>query len=359
MTTRPDSVVLARPEPPPRTGALPLARVLPAPELRLNGEVDSNSPAVWDLVDGQPQLHVFTSVNGIAHRSEGPDLADLTSAVAVTWINPPEQGVWMEAVVADDAGTWYGYYHNERAGVECGDSGKVTPRIGAARSSDRGVTWEDLGPILEAPPDTSVCETTNQYFHGGVGDLSVVLDPDRQFLYIFYSEYLNDLSGQGVAMARMVWADRDLPAGRAEVWSRQAWVPPTEVLFDGDQVQASSWIYPGGSPLFTTTRSWHDAEGIADALWGPSVHWNTYLNRYVMLLNRASNVHFAQEGIYVSFSESLDQPGGWSAPRLILQGGSWYPQVMGLEPGDTDKTAGRVARLFLHGTSSYLLEFQR
>ena len=216
-TTRPDSVVLARPERPPRTGALPLTRVLPAPELRLNGEVDSNSPALWDLVDGQPQLHVFMSVNGIAHRSQGPDLADLTPAVAVTWVNPPEQGVWMEAVVADDAGTWYGYYHNERAGVECGDSGKVTPRIGAARSSDRGATWEDLGPILEAPPDTYVCDTTNQYFHGGVGDLSVMLDPDRQYLYVFYSEYLNELSDQGVAMARMAWADRDLPAGRAEV----------------------------------------------------------------------------------------------------------------------------------------------
>jgi hypothetical protein len=78
MTTRSDSLVLARPERPPRTGALPLTRVLPAPELRLNGEVDSNSPALWDLVDGQPQLHVFTSVNGIAHRSQGPDLADLT-----------------------------------------------------------------------------------------------------------------------------------------------------------------------------------------------------------------------------------------------------------------------------------------
>ena len=105
VSTRPASVVQARPERPPRTGPLPLARVQAAPELRLNGEVDSNSPALWDLVDGEPRLHVFTSVNGTTHRSEGPDLADLTPAAAVTWTNPPEQGVWMEAVVADDAGT--------------------------------------------------------------------------------------------------------------------------------------------------------------------------------------------------------------------------------------------------------------
>jgi hypothetical protein len=359
VTAPPAIVLLARPERPPRPGALPRARVQPAPELRLSGEVDSNSPALWDLVDGQPQLHVFTSVNGISHRSEGPDLTDLTAAVAVGWINPPQQGVWMEAVVADEAGTWYGYYHNERGGIECGASGKVLPRIGAARTLDRGVTWEDLGPILEAPPDTFVCDTTNRYFHGGVGDLSVMLDPDRQYLYIFYSEYLNDLSGQGVAMARMAWADRDAPAGRVDLWSQQTWLPPTEAAPAGDEPPLTSWIYPAGTPLFATTRSWHDAEGVSDAFWGPSVHWNSYLNQYVMLLNRTSDVHFAPVGIYVSYNEALDQPGQWSTPRLILPGGSWYPQVVGLEPGDTDKTAGQVARLFVHGTSSYYLEFQR
>ena len=56
---------------------------------------------------------------------------------------------------------------------------------GAARSFDRGATWDDLGRILEAPPDTYVCDTTNYYFHGGVGDLSVMLDPERQYLVLF------------------------------------------------------------------------------------------------------------------------------------------------------------------------------
>ena len=358
VSTRPASVVQARPERPPRTGPLPLARVQAAPELRLNGEVDSNSPALWDLVDGEPRLHVFTSVNGTTHRSEGPDLADLTPAAAVDLDQPAGTRCVDGGGRCRRRRYWYGYYHNERAGVECGDTGKVMPRIGAARSRDRGATWEDLGPILEAPPDTYVCDTTNHYFHGGVGDLSVMLDPDLQYLYIFYSEYLNELSGQGVAMARMAWADRDLPAGRVDLWSEQAWVPPTEIAAD-DEALAPSWIYPAGTPLFATTRSWHDAEGVADAFWGPSVHWNTHLNRYVMLLNRTSDVHFAQEGIYISYNVELDQPVQWSTPRLILQGGSWYPQVVGLEPGDTDKTAGRVARLFLHGTSSYFLEFQR
>lgn len=347
-----DAVLQARPRRPPLIGLLPQVAVQPAAELRFSGEVDSNSPALWDLVDGEPRLHVFTSSAGTTRRAEGPGLAELTPASDVLWNPAPEQGVWMEAVVADEAGTWYGYYHNERAGVVCGETGKVLPRIGAARSRDRGVSWEDLGPVLEAPPGTEVCDTTNYYFHGGVGDLSVMLDPDRQFLYVFYSEYLSELAGQGVAMARMVWADRDAPAGRMDVWNQEAWVPPTESL-------PSSWEYPMGTPLFPTSRSWHDPEGLADGFWGPAVHWNTYLGRYVMLLNRTRDVTFTQEGIYVSFNDTLDSPDQWSVPRQILEGGAWYPQVVGLETGDTDKTAGQVARLFLSGSSSYFLEFQR
>jgi hypothetical protein len=188
-----------------------------------------------------------------------------------------------------------------------------------------------------------------------------MLDSARQYLYLFYSEYTDDVSGQGVAIARMTWADRDVPSGRVAVWNQEAWVPPSEVteMDDAGQVVASSWTYPIGTPLFPATRSWHAADGIADGFWGPAVHWNTYLSRYVMLLNRTSDVNFTQEGLYISFGGSLDQPGQWSAPRQILKGGSWYPQVMGLEPYDTDKTAGQVARLFMSGSSRYVLEFQR
>ena len=46
----------------------------------------------------------------------------------------------MEAVVSAPDGTWYGYYHNERVATACGDTTKVVPRIGAARSKDHGAT---------------------------------------------------------------------------------------------------------------------------------------------------------------------------------------------------------------------------
>ena len=204
----------ARPERPPRVGAVPM----PGCGRRRK----SASTARWTATArpcgtssmAKPRMHVFMSFAGTTRRSEGLGVDDLTPALDVAWTTRPEQGVWMEAVVADDAGTWYGYYHNERAGVECGDTGKVMPRIGAARSFDRGVTWEDLGPVLEAPPGTSVCDTTNHYFHGGVGDRQRDARSRQAVSLHVLLRYLADLSGQGVAMARMAWANRDAPAGR-------------------------------------------------------------------------------------------------------------------------------------------------
>jgi hypothetical protein len=359
LTTVESTRVGARPRGP-LIGVGPQARLVSAAEVSFNGDVDSNSPAVWDLVDGAPRLHLFTSTAGVARRSEGDRIETLSRAADVTWIAAPQQGTWMEAVVADEQGVWYGYYHNERAGVVCGDTGKVLPRIGAARSSDRGVTWQDLGPILEAPLGSSVCETTNHYFHGGVGDVSVMLDHDHEYLYLFYSQYLTEMAAQGVVVARMAWAGRDEPQGRVDVWSGGAWIPPSgsvEVEENGEP-RARGSVNATGTPLFPTTRSWHDPDGITDAFWGPAVHWNTYLSRYVMLLNRAQDVHFTQQGIYVSYNESLD-PTSWSNPQLLLRGGRWYPQVMGLGTDGTDKVAGQTARLFMSGQSIYTIEFVR
>src|SRR5262249_30349603 len=84
-------------------------------------------------------------------------------------------------------------------------------------------------------------------------------------------------------------------------------------------------------------------------------------NSYVLLLNHAIDGNWAQEGIYISFNENLDNPLGWSAPeRLpIDQQLGFYPQVIGLESRETDKLASRVARLFIEGHSSWEIVFHR
>jgi hypothetical protein len=79
-----------------------------------------------------------------------------------------------------------------------------------------------------------------------------------------------------------------------------------------------------------------------------------------MLLNRARDEGFGNEGIYVSYARRLDDPTAWSPPRKLMNGGGWYPQVAGLEPASgTDKLASQRARFLLTGRSQHYIEFQR
>jgi hypothetical protein len=341
---------------------IPSATLVQTSTIRLTGAVDSNSPAIWDLTAGRNLMFMFTSWGGQPSQSVGTELSRLGPAKPVELSPVPPGGSWIEAVVKDVDGTLYGYYHNERVATVCPGSDKVIPRIGALRSSDHGLTWEDLGIILEAPPGSHDCDTTNRFLVGGIGDFSVMLDADSTDLYIFFSQYERADRLQGVAIARMAWADRDEPVGKVTVWLRnQVWLPARRAMPRGMDPNAPiRWIYPAGTPVYPAAEPWHDDDLVVDAFWGPSVHWNSYLQQYVMLLNKAKNSDWSEEGIYVAFAPRLDDPAFWSAPVKILDGGSWYPQVMGIEAGlGTDKVAGEWARLFISGRSSHLIHFSK
>lgn len=335
---------------------LPRAELTDAPLLHLPGDVDSNSPSIWERVSGRNALFLMTSAYGRPRLASGRNLAQLGPAAETVMEPWPGGEIWMEAILRDGDGTWYGYYHNENPANMCRGIDKMLPRIGAARSHDRGATWEPLGVVLEAPPRTYDCSTTNHFFVGGVGDFSVQLDAASQDIYFFYSQYLRDTSSQGVSVARLAWADRDAPRGKIMVWSDRAWVPATSFVTPFGE----RWAYPAAVPLFPTFESWHDGDPGVDAFWGPSVHWNTYLNMYVMLLNRAKNVDYYQEGIYISYAPALGDPRRWSKPQKILNGGKWYPQVLGLEDGSgTDKVAGEWARFIMLGSSRHFIRFHK
>lgn len=331
----------------------PTARLLPASRIDIPGQIDSSNPVVWDMVDGVSRMFVVTSWGGVPVRSSGPDLERLQHGGPVVFASHPGHGVWMESIVRDDAGAWYAYYHHERPAEVCGRPDRQLPRIGAARSTDRGQTWDAIGIVIDAPPGTDACDSTNRFVLGGVGDVSAMLDAESRDLYLFVSQYSRDPAGQGVGVARLAWADRDAPAGKATVWNAGAWLPASP---SGD----NNWIYPAGTPLAKAARPFHDGSSTNDVFWGASVHWNTYLEQYVMLLNRARDDQFGQEGIYVSFAATLSDPRRWTAPSKILNGGSWYPQVVGVEPGTgTDRLAGKRARFFMTGRSERMIEFER
>ncbi len=336
---------------------LPLARLVEAPRLVMPGAIDSNVPMTWDLVEGRWRLFALASWGGVPSLLSGWALTEMQDQGPVTIVRHPGHGIWIESIIPDDAGAWYGYYHHETPAFACGRPDRSVPRVGALRSTDKGGSWEDLGVIFEAPPGTDACASTNRYVIGGVGDVSAMLSADRRDLFLFISQYSNVPSDQGVAIGRLAWADRDAPVGRVSIWRDGAWLPPRQVTGLAD---AETWEYPSGTPLWPPVRPWHDGQATADAFWGPSVHWNRYLERYVMLLNRARDESFNNEGIYVSYAETLSDPRAWSAPQKIMNGGGWYPQVAGLEPAiGSDKDADRRARFFVTGRSERFIEFQR
>jgi hypothetical protein len=62
----------------------------------------------------------------------------------------------------------------------------------------------------------------------------------------------------------------------------------------------------------------------------------------------------------VSYAPRLDDPSLWTAPQKLLNGGRWYPQVIGVTPGvGTDKIAAATPRFFMSGKSEWVISFSK
>lgn len=337
---------------------VPTVTVVPAPPVRMRGaaspapdepgDVDCNSPAHWD---GEALYLINSAGHPWLLAGDAPDRMEALYR-RVEFDNEVSGARWIESTWRAPDGRLYGWYHNEPLGVCPGraDRHLTAPRIGAVRSDDLGATWHDLGFVLAAPPNTDRCDTANYYFAGGIGDFCVIPDRAADYLYFLTSTYA-PADQQGVAIARMAVPDRDAPTGRVWKWRDGRWNDPG---LGGDV-----------TPIYAAAVDWHRAD--ADALWGPSVHWNTHVERYVMLLNRAVDGDWTQEGVYASFCADLAVPTGWSEPRRILArpeidagpagAFAWYPQVLGETKPETDTLAGGEPRLFVRGQSRWRLRF--
>jgi hypothetical protein len=311
-----------------------------APEIVMPARiVDGNSPAFWE----NQRLRVFTST-GVPVSMIGREL-DRLRVGRDPVITPADHfPIWIEAVWADGDGTLYGWYHHESSG-SC--SGLVVPMIGAVVSRDGGRTFNDLGIVL-ASGDAPNCAARNGYFASGHGDFSVILDQNREYFYFLFTNYGGAASSQGVAVARLAFADRANPVGAVYKYHGGAWTEPG--------------IGGAVTPVFRAWAAWDRAD--TNSFWGPAVHWNTYLQQYVVLLNHACcATGWPQEGIYIAFNSDVSDPAGWSAPRKIAGekdmgiSPAYYPQVFGTAAPETDSLAGEVGRLFAKGLSRWEIVF--
>ncbi len=320
------SEAVSEPEPEPEFDFV----LIDAPPLWFPADVDSNSAAFWQ----GDTLIVFNSTGYGTYRSTGDSVEDLSDPVLVQLPQAQRPGfVWIEAVWLDPVSSvLYGWYHFEPSDLPC----FTTPIIGATVSYDAGLSWEDRGFVIEnAYPED--CDYDNGFISGGNGDFSVVLGAGGEYFYFLYSNYAGPVSGQGVDIARSRFEDRGQPGTVLK-------------YYEGD------WTEPGidgeASALFASSTGWKGP--FIESFWGPSVHWNSYVNRFVALLNHTQGEDYAQEGVYITFSSDLIQ---WTEPEKLLDTPTWYPQVLGLHPGETDKSASDLMRLYLHGESDYVLQF--
>jgi hypothetical protein len=311
----------------------------PAPPLEIPTRVDGNSPSFWR--DGQ---YRYLTSTGVPVILTGSDQFSLGTAQPVALDRTDHSPMWIESVWLDDDGILYGWYHHEPGGL-CPNNSLTAPEIGAAISRDGGNSFEDLGIVLRSG-DPIDCSAANGFFAGGHGDFSVILNRERTYFYFVFTNYGGDVAGQGVAMARLAFGDRQNPQGALSKYWNGGWTQPGI----------------GGlvSPVFPARVSWQRSD--TDSFWGAAIHWNTYLERYVVLLNRACcQSGWPQEGIYAAFSTDLDHPEYWTEPQLVLRNigfdPGFYPQTMGVDAGETDTLAGRTARLYVQGKSNWVIEF--
>lgn len=342
----------------PLSPAVKLPRVIlrQAPFILMH-RVDSNSPVHW----AGKSVYVLNSAGGHQYLSTGPDIAHLGYRSLVHLGDLDDRlYIWIEATWQDPDGTLYGAYHYEPDALCFSNNHLPTaPKIAWIRSRDNGNIWEDLGFIIGADRSAIDCSTASPWDAGGTGDFAFIPDRKKDYFYFYGTSYDSRFAEQGVFAARMPFTVRSSPSGKLMKWYKGSWSQPAL----GGHV----------TPVFPAERDYTHADG--SMFWGPAIHWNTYLQTYVMLLNHAIDTKLSADGVYISFNRHISDPGGWSQPVMIIDrahiqkimagtnlsptkmANGWYPEVVGQGPGETDSQVGRTGRLFLAGVSRVQITF--
>ncbi len=265
---------------------------------------DCHSPGFWE----NDKLYIFNSWEH-PWRITANSLGDFQSHEPVTFDIEQNGGRWIEGIWKVPNGKLYGWYH-----LEPNDMLKpgrllhrypTLPKVAAIVSDDNGATWKDIGFILSGPEELTDLDTKDTWYYGGEGDFGTCVDKDEKYVYfIITTFYAGGPQNQGMAYARMDMKYLDNPVGNVWKWRNNKWEEPGLGGF--------------ADPFLPVTRDWHDEK--ANAFWGPAIHWNAYLNCYVMFLNRVDDGSWHTDGQYVSFNDDISNPLGWSTPEKVLDG---------------------------------------
>lgn len=213
-------------------------------------------------------------------------------------------GVWLMSVFRQLGENMIGFYHAEDHEFPPYDNpGHIAWKSSAVcTSSDNGVTWTKIGQII-----TSATPKPRKPTWGGGGDHCVVYDDVNARWVCYYSEH-------NLRMA--VSYD---PDGAPGTWYK---------YYNGNFTQ------PGLGGQCSPIPVLQDRAGA-----NPSVHYNTYLNKWVMVWHSWSS---SEGSIWLSTSTDMIN---WDTPISIVSANVnekiWYPTII----GSTDTEAGQEAWL--------------
>lgn len=210
-------------------------------------------------------------------------------------------GLWLMAVL--DLGlnntAWVGIWHAEDTYAPLDNPSKIAWKsIGVSQSTDQGRTWSKPRRILTAH-QTKPQESPEW---GGVGDCHAVYDERNARIVIFFQEKNDWNAALTVAMT-------------TDLTGLQGWKKFNGTAFanDGD----------GGEVFHLENLKQKPGSN-------PSVHWNEYLNKWIMVW------HAWAGDIYLSSSDNLVH---WGEPQLLVSEEEdskvWYPTLMDHIYGDS------------------------
>lgn len=221
-------------------------------------------------------------------------------------------GIWLHSVFRKAGQNLLGFFVAEDQYCCPRDPQQVAWRsVGVTSSQDDGATWGARQQILTANEERPALSDVHRW--GGNGDGSAIWDPQRcRWMFFYQHEYVT----------AAISTD---PEGRPGTWFK---------YFKASENDAGDFTEPG-------LRGRDSALPGLDAIHGgnPSVHFNRYLGKWVMVYHG-----WDPQRSYIATSVDLIH---WDAPRVLVDtanppGRGWYPTII----GDTDLRAGRAANLF-------------
>lgn len=216
-------------------------------------------------------------------------------------------GAWLNSVFRVAGQKLIGFYHAEDHEF----AGDPTSRyvawksIACCSSADNGLSWQKEGRII-----TSSRPKPLQPAWGGCGDFCVVRDEKHHRWMCFFQEHY------------LCVASSEDARGRPGTWKKY---------------HDREFVEPGLDGRSTPIQGLERHAG-----GNPSVHFNTYLNKWLMVWGTWENSSTSPDSIWLSSSSDLVH---WDAPRLVVaaqrQERCWYPTIL----GTSDVSGGREALL--------------